>query len=214
MEGRLARVDAADGTVRTRPFLVHPVPDWSGGGLDQRILARGQLVAHPDHPGQVAAMTRTGILSGEILLWDVTAPRRIGTLPSRAASVPFSTSYVTGPLAFDADGSHLAVQNTDGQVRVRDVGRHRPLPGGAPATGNDALIGLGPEHSVVLSVFGADMVRIHDPTDAAASGMLPVADGDWVASSLRSHRRHGHPAPDLRPAPRGAVPYAVGRRRA
>ncbi|CAM5268437.1 hypothetical protein SFUMM280S_05610 [Streptomyces fumanus] len=92
VEGRLARVDAADGTVRTRPFLVHPVPDWSGGGLDQRILARGQLVAHPDHPGQVAAMTRTGILSGEILLWDVTAPRRIGTLPSRAASVPFSTS--------------------------------------------------------------------------------------------------------------------------
>ncbi|MFJ4809191.1 nSTAND1 domain-containing NTPase [Streptomyces longwoodensis] len=187
VEGRLMRVDAADGTVRTRPFLVHHVPNWSGGGFDRQILARSQLVARPGHPGQVAAMTRTGTLTGEILLWDVTAPRSISTLPSRAVSVPFSTSYVTGPLAFDADGSRLAVQNTDGQVRVWDVDRRKPLSGGAPATGNDALIGFGPEHTIVTSVFGRDMVRIHDLSHDAASAMLPVADGDWVAGSVRSH---------------------------
>ncbi|MEU3297421.1 hypothetical protein ABZ722_34455 [Streptomyces longwoodensis] len=133
-------------------------------------------------------MTRTGTLTGEILLWDVTASQHIGTLPSRAVSVPFSTSYVTGPLGFDADGSRLAVQNTDGQVRVWDVSRRKPLPGGAPATGNDALIGFGPGHSVVTSVFGKDVVRIHDLTDDAASGTLPVADADFVAGSVRNHR--------------------------
>ncbi|WP_031112251.1 hypothetical protein, partial [Streptomyces sp. NRRL S-146] len=123
-----------------------------------------------------------------ILLWDVTVPRRISPLQSRAVSVPFSTSYVTGPLAFDADGSRLAVQNIVGQVRVWDVDRRRTLTGPAPATGNDALIGFGPGHSVVTSVFGKDVVRIHDLTDDEASGTLPVADGDWVAGSVRNHR--------------------------
>ncbi|MFD8236207.1 trypsin-like peptidase domain-containing protein [Streptomyces sp. NPDC059696] len=188
VEGRLVRVDAADGTVLTRPFLAHPAPNWSGGGFDRQIFARGQIVGRPGHPGQVAAITRTGTLTGEILLWDVTVPRRITTLPGRAVSVPFSTSYVTGPLAFDADGSRLAVQNTDGQVRTWDVDRRRTLHGGAPATGNDALIGFGPGHSVVTSVFSKDVVRIHDLTGDDASGMLPVADGDWVTGSVRDHR--------------------------
>jgi WD40 repeat protein len=188
VEGRLTRVDAADGTVLTPPFLVHPAPNWSGGGFDREILARGQLVGRPGHPGQVAAITRTGTLTGEILLWDVTVPRRIDTLPSRAVSVPFSTSYVTGPLAFDANGSRLAVQNTDGQVRVWDVDRRRSLLGGAPAMGNDALIGFGPGNSVVTSVYGKDAVRIHDLTDDETSSTLPVADGDWVAGYVRNHR--------------------------
>ncbi|CAL9489355.1 nSTAND1 domain-containing NTPase [Streptomyces sp. enrichment culture] len=188
VEGGLTRVDAADGTVLTRSFLVHPAPNWSGGGFDRQILARGQLLARPGHPGQVAAITRTGTLTGEILLWDVTVPRRIGTLPSRAVSVPFSTSYVTGPLAFDTDGSRLAVQNTDGQVRAWDVDRRRALPGGAPATGNDALIGFGPENSIVTAVYGKDIVRIHGLTDDGASVTLPIADGDWVAGYVRDRR--------------------------
>ncbi|MFJ7334377.1 hypothetical protein ACIQUU_14130 [Streptomyces sp. NPDC101116] len=188
VEGRLTRVDATDGTVLTPPFLVHPEPNWSGGGFDREIFARGQLVGRPGHPGQVAAITRTGTLAGEILLWDVTVPRRIGTLPSRSVSVPFSTSYVTGPLAFDTNGSRLAVQNTDGQIRVWDVDRRRPLLGGAPATGNDALIGFGPGHSVVTSVFGKDAVRIHDLTGDETSSTLPIADGDWVGGYVRNHR--------------------------
>ncbi|MEU0169055.1 hypothetical protein ABZ214_27000 [Streptomyces iakyrus] len=172
----------------TPPFLVHPAPHWSGGGFDREILARGQLGGRPGHPGQVAAITRTGTLTGEILLRGVTVPRRIGTLPSRAVSVPFSTSYITGPLAFDANGSRLAVQNTDGQVRVFDVDRRRSLLGGAPATGNDALIGFGPGNGVVTSVYGKDAVRIRDLTDAETSSTLPVAAGDWVAASVRNHR--------------------------
>ncbi|MFK4123638.1 hypothetical protein [Streptomyces longwoodensis] len=148
----------------------------------------------------MAAMTRTGTLTGEILLWDVTASQRIGTLPSRAVSVPFSTSYLTGPLGFDADGSRLAVQNTDGQVRVWDVSRRKPLPGGAPATGNDALIGFGPGHSVVTSVFGKDVVRIHDLTNNSASGTLPVADADFVAGSVRNHRLTATRASCARPS--------------
>ncbi|MFF5981058.1 hypothetical protein ACFY78_19640 [Streptomyces olindensis] len=188
VEGRLTRVDAADGSVLTRPFLVHPAPNWSGGGFDRQLLARGQLLARPGHPGQVAAITRTGTLTGEVLLWDVTAPRRIGTLPSQAVSVPFSTSYVTGPLAFDPDGVRLGVQNTDGQVRVWDVDRRRALPGSAPATVLDALIGFGPGNSVLTAVYGKDVVRIHDLTDGGMSGTLPVADGEWVAGYVRHQR--------------------------
>jgi WD40 repeat protein len=188
VEGRLIRVDAADGTVRTRPFPVHPAPNWSGGGFDREILARGQLMARPGHPGQVAVITRTGTLTGTILLWDVRAPRRVTSLPSRAVSVPFNTSYVTGPLAFDADGSRLAVQNTDGQIRVWDIDRRRPLPGGAPATGNDTLVGFGPGDSVVTFVYGKEQVRFHDLTDDGVSGTLPVAGGEWVAGSVREDR--------------------------
>ncbi|MFF9089857.1 hypothetical protein ACF1BE_26185 [Streptomyces sp. NPDC014991] len=158
---------------------------WQAQNREPTRLLSGSDLAEADrglaeHPEDISADERAYIL--------LTAPRRIGTLPSRAVSVPFSTSYVTGPLAFDADGSRLAVQNTDGQVRVWDVGRRRLLPGGTPATGNDALIGFGPGHSVVVSVFGKDVVRIHDLTDDGASGTLPVAYADFVAGSVRKHR--------------------------
>lgn len=162
VEGRLARVDAADSGIRTQPFLVHPAPNLAGTGLNGDLFAHVQLIARPGHPGQVAAVTMTGNQRGEILLWDVRTPRRIATLPGPAISVPSSTDSYTSALAFDTDGSHLAVQNTDGQVHVWDVDRRIPVAqsllrlANLEATAADALVLI----ELALRLCGAGAHRL------------------------------------------------------
>lgn len=187
VDGRLTKVDAADPAVRTRPFLVHPAPNWAGTGRMEASLAKSQLSARPGHPGQVAVVTRKGTQSGEILLWDVRAPRRVTALRGPAVSVPIITSHTAGALAFDEDGSHLAVQHTDGQVRVWDVDRGKPLARGAPRTGNDALIGFGPGDSVVTYHYGKYRVQFYDRRDDRFSYTLPVSGDDWITGFVRGH---------------------------
>ncbi|PVE04151.1 hypothetical protein Y717_13875 [Streptomyces scopuliridis RB72] len=188
VDGRLARVDAADAAVRTRRFLVHPAPNWAGTGLTGEIFVRSQLIARPGHPGQVAAVTRTGTQRGEILLWDVWSQRRVTTLPGPAISVPFATDSFTSALAFDADGSHLAVQNVDGQVMVWDVDRRKQLARSAPRASNDALVGIGSGDSVVTYLSDKKQVQFYDLTGDGASGTLPVAGGNWIAGFVHGHR--------------------------
>ncbi|NBM16157.1 serine protease [Streptomyces sp. GC420] len=190
VDGRLARVDAADAAVRTRPFLVHPAPNWAGLGASAEILARGQLISRPGHPGQVAVVTRTGTLRGEILLWDVRSPRRVTTLSVPPISVPLAigTEFLAGPLAFDSDGSQLAVEHTDGRMRVWDVDRRKPLARSVPSRANDTLVGFGPGASVITYLWAEKQVQVNDLTDDAASVTLPVTDGDGIAGSVRSHR--------------------------
>ncbi|MGW5498245.1 WD40 repeat domain-containing protein [Streptomyces olivaceoviridis] len=186
VDGRLARVDAADAAVHTRPFLVHPSPNWTGLGASDEIFVRGQLIARPGHPGQVAAVTRTGTLRGEILLWDVRAPRRSTTLTGPTISVPYSTGSLPSALAFNADGSHLAVQHTDGQMRVWDVDRRKQLAYSVPFSGEASLVGIGPDDSVIL--YAEKQVQIYDLTGDDASAPLPVTDGDWMGGFVRGHR--------------------------
>ncbi|RYJ22870.1 hypothetical protein CU044_5702 [Streptomyces sp. L-9-10] len=188
VDGRLARVDAADAAVRTRPFLVHPAPNWAGTGLTSEILAKSRLIARPGHPGQVAAVTRTGTQRGEILLWDVRTPRRVDTLTGTAVNVPFGVDSLAGALAFDADGSRLAVANTDGQVSVWDVDRGKRHTRSVPRASNDVLIGFGPGDSVVTYLFDKKQVQIYDLTGDGAVGALPVAGGDWISGFVRGHR--------------------------
>ncbi|MFE3141435.1 trypsin-like peptidase domain-containing protein [Streptomyces scopuliridis] len=188
VDGRLARVDAADAAVRTRPFLVHPAPNWAGTGLTGEIFVRSQLIARPGHPGQVAAVTRTGTQRGEILLWDVRAPRRVTMLSGPAISVPFATDSFTSALAFDADGSHLAVQNADGQVMVWDVDRRKRLARSAPRASTDTLVGIGSGDSVVTYLSDKKQVQFYDLTGDGASGTLPVAGGAWIAGFVKGHR--------------------------
>ncbi|WP_158102460.1 trypsin-like peptidase domain-containing protein [Streptomyces africanus] len=187
VDGRLTLVDAADAAVHTRPFLVHPAPNWAGIGFTNEISARGQLLARPGHPGQVAVVTRTGNLRGEILLWDVRAPRRITTLSVPGITVPYSPESLAGALAFDADGSHLAVQNPDGRVRVWDLDRRKQLARSTPSTVGDILVGFGPGDSVVTYLSNKSRIQIHDLMGDGTSVTVPVA-GDWTTGLVQGHR--------------------------
>ncbi|MDT0546941.1 nSTAND1 domain-containing NTPase [Streptomyces lonegramiae] len=185
-DGTLTRVDAADAAVRTQPFLVHPTPTSTGS--TNELSVAGQVIARPGHPGQVVAVTRRGTVRGEILLWDVRAPRPITTLSGRAISTPSTlTSAVTSTLAFDADGSHLAVENADGQVRVWDVDRKKQLSGGAPVSTLDTLVGFGPGGSIVTYVAAKHQVLIHALTGDGASGTLAVSGDEWTAGLVNGH---------------------------
>ncbi|MFI8242534.1 WD40 repeat domain-containing protein [Streptomyces sp. NPDC085866] len=187
VKGRLARVDAADSGIRTQPFLVHPAPNWAGTGLNSDLFAHVQLIARPGHPGQVAAVTMTGNQRGEILLWDVRTPRHIATLPGPAISVPSSTDSYTSALAFDTDGSHLAVQNTDGQVHVWDVDRRKQLVSSVPRGTNDTLVGIGPGDRVVTCLEAKKQVQIYDLT-SGDSNTVPIEGGDWITGFVHGHR--------------------------
>jgi WD40 repeat protein len=188
VDGRLTRFDAADGAVLTPLFPVHPAPNWAGTGLTDEILVHGQLLARPGHPGQVAAVTRTGTVRGEILLWDVTGPRHLDTLSGPAITVAFGPEHVTGSLAFDADGSHLAVHNNDDRVHVWDVDRGKRVAHSALRSGNDTLIGFGPDGSVVTHLHGKRQIRIDELTGEGSSYTLPVVADDWTAGDVRGHR--------------------------
>ncbi|MFI2764780.1 WD40 repeat domain-containing protein [Streptomyces echinatus] len=185
--GRLARIDAADATVRTQLFLVHPAPNWAGLGASDEIFVRGQVLARPGHPGQVAAVTRTGSLRGEILLWDVRTARRITTLSGQPISVPDSTNSFPSALAFTTDGSHLAVQHTDEQIRVWDVGHKKQSPHNVPFPGG-TLVGAGPGDRILTFLPDRKQIRIHDLTDGGdALATLPVPDGDRIGGFIRGH---------------------------
>ncbi|NUS85789.1 MAG: AAA family ATPase [Streptomyces sp.] len=185
-DGTLTRVDAADAAVRAQPFLVHPTPTSTGSTNEPSVS--GQLIARPGHPGQVVAVTRRGTVRGEILLWNVRAPRPITTLSGPAIRTPSTlTSAVTSTLAFDADGSRLAVQNADGQVRVWDVDRKKQLSGGAPVSALDTLVGFGPGDSIVTYVAAKHQVLIHPLAGDGASGTLAVSGDDWTAGLVNSH---------------------------
>ncbi|MFF4755353.1 hypothetical protein ACWD5R_28480 [Streptomyces sp. NPDC002514] len=136
----------------------------------------------------MAAVTRTGTLRGEILPWDVRAPRRITTLKGPTITVPFSTETVTASLAFDADGSSLAVQNSDGQLRVWDVDRGKPRVLNALCSASDTLVGFGPAGSTVTYLFGKKQVQIYDQAGDGASETLAVAGDDWTAGFVNGHR--------------------------
>ncbi|MEU5599229.1 trypsin-like peptidase domain-containing protein [Streptomyces sp. NPDC020298] len=180
--GTLARVDAADARLLNRPFLVHPAPN-SVAPLSGAFLT-SQLITRPGHPGQVAAVTNDGALRGEILLWNTRAPRLITTLRGPAISVPPPGGRsVTSALAFDADGSHLAVQNSDGQVHVWDVDHRKQSARSAPRSASDILVGFGPGDSVVTFLYAKKQIQIYDLTGDGATTTLTAAVGnssDWT----------------------------------
>ncbi|MFB7408307.1 trypsin-like peptidase domain-containing protein [Streptomyces sp. NPDC056202] len=177
VDGRLARVDAAGAGLLTRPVAAHPDPDRAGMGTIDDIFTEGRLLTRPHHPGQVAAVTRRGAAFGDVLLWDLRAPRYIGTLSGPAISATFVADDAppTGPLAFDEGGSRLAVENGDGEVRVWDVDRRKELPGSAPGSVDGHLIGMSEGDRVLTYRNG--QVTIHDLVDADNSTTLHVPDG-------------------------------------
>nr|WSZ99458.1 trypsin-like peptidase domain-containing protein [Streptomyces sp. NBC_00857] len=177
LDGRLARVDAANGALLTRPIPAHPDPDRSGTGTLDDIFTEGRLVPRPHHPGQVAAVTRRGAAFGDILLWDLRAPRHIATLSGLGISAPFVSSDdpSAGPLVFDERGSRLAVQTSGRKVRVWDVDRGKQLPGSATSSSDGYMIGVGAGDKVLTYKEGR--VTIHDLTDAENSTTLHVPDG-------------------------------------
>jgi WD40 repeat protein/energy-coupling factor transporter ATP-binding protein EcfA2 len=187
-DGTLTRLDAADAAVLARPFRVHRTPTTAGSTNESSMS--GQLLARPGHPGQLVAVTRRGAVRGEILLWDVRAPRHITTLPSGSAiSAPSTlTSSVTSSLAFDTDGSHLAVKNADGHVRVWDVDREKQLSDDVLVSTGDTLVGFGPGGSVVTYVSAKHQVSIHDLKRDGTSGTLAVSGDEWTAGLVDDHR--------------------------
>ncbi|MEU0952512.1 trypsin-like peptidase domain-containing protein [Streptomyces niveus] len=178
VDGRLARVDTANGALLTRLVPAHPDPDRSGMGTLDDIFTRGRLVPRPHHPGQVAAVTRRGAAFGDILLWDLRAPRHIATLSGLPISAPSVSSDgpPTGPLAFDERGSRLAAESRGGgEVRMWDVDGRKQLPGSASGSVDGHLIGIGDGDRVLTYRNG--QVTIHDLADADNSTTLHVPDG-------------------------------------
>ncbi|MFH9613191.1 hypothetical protein ACH4MM_05420 [Streptomyces pratensis] len=186
--GHLTRIDTAVAAQLTRPFPAHPDPDRIGSGTIDDVFTAGRLITRPQHPGQVAAVTRRGAGFGDILLWDLRAPRHIATLPGLPITALFFTADepYTGPLAFDASGSRLAVQHADG-IRVWDVDEQKQLPGSAPGPTDHALIGISNGDRVLTYHEGE--VTIHDLTDATASDTLHVPG--WPGGYVRGDRLTG-----------------------
>ncbi|MEU0278781.1 trypsin-like peptidase domain-containing protein [Streptomyces sp. NPDC006195] len=186
LDGRLARVDTANGALLTRPIPAHPDPDRSGMGTLDDIFTEGRLVPRPHHPGQVAVVTRRGAAFGDILLWDLRTPRHIATLSGLAISAPFVSSDdpPNDPLAFDERGSRLAVENSGGGVRVWDVDRGKQLPGSATNSSDGYMIGVGAGDKVLTYKEGR--VTIHDLTDAGDTTTLNVPEG--AVASVRGNR--------------------------
>ncbi|MFD0418362.1 trypsin-like peptidase domain-containing protein [Streptomyces sp. NPDC127108] len=190
VEGRLARINTADGSLPTEPFLVHPAPNWHGPGISE-TFGRGQLIARPGHPGQVAVVTRKGTEQGEILLWDVRAPRRVATLKGPAIGLPYNAGALLQALAFDTDGSRLATQNSDGRVRVRDIEHDQQPVGSVPRSSRDAVVGFGPGGSLITYDSGKQQVRIHHLSDDNAVDTLAVASEDWASGNWIGGYVHG-----------------------
>ncbi|WP_189548002.1 nSTAND1 domain-containing NTPase [Streptomyces gelaticus] len=186
LDGRLARVDAANGALLTRPIPAHPDPDRSGMGTLDDIFTRGRLVPRPHHPGQVVAVTRRGAAFGDILLWDLRTPRHIRTLPGLPIAATFSSSDdpSAGPLVFDERGSRLAVETSSRKVRVWDVDGRKQLPGSAPGSVDGYVVGVGDGGQVLT--YSKGRVTTHDLTDARNSTTLNVPEG--AVASVRGSR--------------------------
>lgn len=165
---RLARVDAAEGRVTTPPFSVH-----RGAGAEKTPEGSSigdQLVARPEHPGQVAVNER----SGGILLWDVRAPKRVATL--HGAPVSYASAGVHPLLAFDPAGRYLAVVNDDAQVRIWDVPAGKQLARGLPwVNDRDGLVGLTRDGQVM--VFRDGQLHFVDPSHEGNKLSVPVMRG-------------------------------------
>ncbi|MFD6613481.1 hypothetical protein ACFWD1_31975, partial [Micromonospora chalcea] len=77
-------------------------------------------------------------------------------------------------------------------VRVWDVDRGKQLPRSAPVSAGDALIGFGPDDSVLTYDTAKEQVRIHDLAGDGASSTLVVAVGPatsgWSTGSVHGHR--------------------------
>ncbi|MEU2768291.1 trypsin-like peptidase domain-containing protein [Streptomyces diastaticus] len=186
LDGRLARVDAANGALLTRPVPAHPDPDRSGMGTLDDIFTEGRLVPRPHHPGQVVAVTRRGAAFGDILLWDLRTPRHIATLSGLAISAPFVSSDdpPNGPLAFDERGSRLAVKSSSREVRVWDVDRRKQLPGSASSSVDGYMVGVGAGGRVLT--YSKGQVTIHNLAEASDSATLNVPEG--AVASVRGYR--------------------------
>ncbi|MFE3149081.1 trypsin-like peptidase domain-containing protein [Streptomyces sp. NPDC059218] len=171
---RLARIDAADGDVKTRPFSI-----YRGASREERksdTYSTGfQLVARPKHPGQVAALTLNG--HGEIMLWDLRGPRRVAELPT--TSFDLADVVFTGPydslLAFDPTGTHLAAANESTRVRIWDVTKKKQSTRSVPWTADDRLVGLTSDGRVVALRDGG--LRFVDPGDHKNDFSLVTVSG-------------------------------------
>ncbi|GLY23030.1 trypsin-like peptidase domain-containing protein [Micromonospora sp. NBRC 101691] len=173
VDGHLARVDATSGALLTRPFLAQSA-SWTGPRHFGEVFITGHLVARPQHPGQVAVVTRSSMGLGEILLWDLRTPQHIATLSGQAVSSPtgYDREPERPPFLFDESGSRLAVQSDGGGVRVWDVDGQKQLAGSASVPTSHALIGISTGDRVVTYNEGA--VTLHDLADASNSDTLHV----------------------------------------
>ncbi|MGY3676499.1 nSTAND1 domain-containing NTPase [Streptomyces sp. TE33382] len=118
--GSLLRVDSVTGLQVGRPMQV----EHTNGALISPLRSSGQLVPRPDHPHQVAVVTRAGVTRGTIQLWDTLAGQRIGVLSGDAIS-PVFHDFMQRSLVFSADGRSLLVQSADGTVRQWTVDQRK-----------------------------------------------------------------------------------------
>ncbi|KMS74119.1 hypothetical protein ACM01_16030 [Streptomyces viridochromogenes] len=173
-DGILTRVNAADRTGLGRPFLVDPARNPAEASVNTEV--RSELVARPRHPEQVAVVTNRGAARGEILLWDTRKARRIAKLSGPDIVVPDHYHTVTYGLVFNADGSRLAVHNSDGQAHVWDVDDRKKLARSAPGSIDDTLVGFGPGDSIVTYLADKVQVQIYDLTGDGATTTLAVEE--------------------------------------
>ncbi|MFE7268016.1 AAA family ATPase [Streptomyces sp. NPDC057592] len=178
-DGMLTRLDAARGTVLSKPFLSHPGPNSDGPAAD--LFSSGQLLARPEHSGQVAVVTRAGGTRGEIMLWDIRTPRKVTQLAGQSVSPPGMTSLIDTKLAFTATGDRLAVVNSDGEVRVWDIKRRKPLPGRVSGLSGPQLIGFTPDGSLAVYVAEKKLLEIHD---LANDSSVTLATGEGIGEEI------------------------------
>ncbi|MFE3383175.1 hypothetical protein ACFXMP_45640, partial [Streptomyces anulatus] len=169
-QGRLAAIDASDGRVTTRPFSV-----YQGSHADETSegsFVGDQLVARPKHPGQVIVNDR----HGEILLWDLRAPRRLSALPGARVSYGSASAPFPALLAFDPTGTYLAVVNDDAQARVWNIPDRKQFKHSIPwADDRDGLVGLTPDGHVMI--FRDGQLRFVNPDRKESDFTVPVMKG-------------------------------------
>jgi WD40 repeat protein len=182
----LARVDAADGDVKTQPFSIYQGASREAEKTDTYSTGF-QLAARPNHPGQVAAFTLNG--HGEIMLWDLRGPRHVAELPTVSfdlADVVYSSPYES-LLVFDPTGTRLAALNGDNRIRIWDVTKKKQPSNSVPWKRDDRLVGLTSSgHVVVLRDGGLrflDPGRKDDFSLSTVSGLVRIAEHHLVVDS-------------------------------
>ncbi|MGW4021582.1 nSTAND1 domain-containing NTPase [Streptomyces sp. NPDC005009] len=169
-QSRLAAIDAADGRVTTRPFSVYQ--SSHADETSEGSFVGDQLVARPEHPGQVIVNDR----HGEILLWDLRAPRRVDALPGAPVSYGSASAPFPALLAFDPTGTYLAVVNDDAQARVWDIPDRKQFTRSIPwADDRDGLVGLTPDGHVMI--FRDGQLRFVNPDRKGSDFTVPVMKG-------------------------------------
>ncbi|WP_028922565.1 hypothetical protein [Pseudonocardia acaciae] len=183
------RVLAALDPMTGRP-LAPPVTLPPRDAVDE--IGYEQLVARPEHPGQVAVWGRR-----EVQIWDARGGDRLATIPLRAAE--------NSSMAFDRSGRRIAILTENKTIEIWDVESVAPVRPPIASADAGALLGFDADGYLDTVSAQGDRLAFIDTEKGQEAGAMSSVPDVRTAAAL-----HGAPVvsvDDTRMA--GARPYEL-----